>query len=183
MNRYAFLMVFGAVLMVPVPGSTTGIEAEKTGKQPSPGAIKQAAEEQILRYPFSISPPLIRVLKGPDGEEYSLIEAAGCTPSGEPGEPALPGCSKFLVLPPGVKVIGVELKVIEKQTVPLPHPPYPVQPEVNMDEEPPPFVSPKRGVYREGACFPEGNFQFAGTNYWQGCRVAVCGFYPCRAMG
>jgi len=122
-----------------------------------------------------------------DGESYREVEPAkgGAQPgltalvAAEPGKPALPQWQFTLVIPPGMRVAGVDCEARGAQDVGRGVRVFPGQPPVPFSKTTlPPFVSPDPAVYESDAAGPGTSADAGPVGIKSGFRLVTIALHP-----
>ena len=137
---------------------------------------------------FRFSPNAVSVTASVrDGESYQLIQPVkgqgqpglGVLVSEEPGKPALPQWQFTLVIPPGMRVAGVDCEATGTKDIGRGFRVFPGQPPVPFTKTTlPPFVSPDPAVYKSDAAWPGSVAEVSPIGIKSGFRLATITLHP-----
>jgi len=137
---------------------------------------------------FRFSPNAVSVTASVrDGESYELVQPVkgqgqpglGVLVSAKPGEPALPQWQFTLVIPPGMRVAGVDCKATGTKDIGRGFRVFPGQPPVPFTMTTlPPFVSPDPAVYESDAAWPGSFAEASPIGIKSGFRLATITLHP-----
>ena len=122
-----------------------------------------------------------------NGENYQLVQPVrGRSQPGlaalvcsEPGKPALPQWQFTLVIPPGMRVAGVDCEARGAKDIGRGLRVYPAQPPVTFSETRlPPFVAPDRAVYESDAAWPGSYAEASPVGIKSGFRLVTITLHP-----
>ena len=139
---------------------------------------QQSSSSQGLTFPLLHTSPVVQERQG----EFR-IEIPGLPSIANPGEPALPVRTVFILLPPGQVVDSIWVSTLNRQILPgrflIPHgqSQRPLCHQGPWEKTP-----PDHRIYSSPDPFPSQKYHLVGTWTWCGYRVAVVNLYPVEVI-
>ena len=137
---------------------------------------------------FRFSPSSVRLTAAArDGESYQLVQPVkgrsepglAALVSAEPGKPMLPQWQFTLVIPPGMRVAGVDCEARGTKDIGRGLRVFPGQPPVPFSKTTlPPLVSPDPAVYESDAAWPGGYAEVSPVGIKSGSRLVTITLHP-----
>jgi len=136
-----------------------------------------AAAAEVIELQLDFPEPGLAV----DARGYTHVSLPGAPNLARPGEPALPVRLVRVALPPGARVLGVEVRALEERALPGFHEVFPAQRPQPLSLPAAAFLPPAPAVYRAPGLFPAAAFEARPVQGLRGIAVLPVAVWPVRA--